>query len=198
MEADTSWTYGKQKFHFGGCSAARLVNMVAENGQIQQTESPLVIIMTAGGNNANFGEIIDNCIYQGDPTVSYGPPYDDDLDGKGLCKKSLATGQAYINNSGTDGLATQFRQTLDDIFKTDQARSHDEFWLYVTGYAHFFNVDTDECDNWSFSPNTTIYNRPTLTKTLRVEINQILTQFNDIYVRFPFLLPRLNFTVPQF
>ena len=133
----------RQNFHFAGCSGARLVHMVADNGQIKKTGSPSVIVMTVGGNNAGFGTLVDNCIYHGVPGGEYGAPFHDDPDGTGECTKSLAAAEKYINDPEIGGWANDFSQTLDDIFMTDQARSHDQFWLYVTGYVPFFNNATD-------------------------------------------------------
>jgi hypothetical protein len=185
MEADHTWTgIEGQEFHFQGCSGSRLVNMVAERGQIQRTGKPFLVVMTVGGNNANFGAIADNCVYHGNPFGNYGPSWHDDPNGVGECKKSLKGAADYINNKGNGGLASDFRNTLDDIFKSNAAKARGEFYLYVTGYAHFFNVDTDDCDYWSFSPWWIADGKPLLKKGLRVEMNNLLQSFLQVYVGF--------------
>lgn len=70
--------------------------------------------MTAGGNNAGFGSIVDNCIYHADPRefLQYGAPYDQDRDGAGQCKISLSNAQGYLNNSRGGGLAYDLERTL--------------------------------------------------------------------------------------
>jgi hypothetical protein len=70
---------------------------------------------------------------------------------------------------------------LDEIFATDQAKSHDDFRLYLNSYAEFFNADTDGCDTWSFAPWWRIW-KPKLVKALRQEFNAKLDAFNNVYV----------------
>lgn len=77
--------------------------------------------------------------------------------------------------------------TLDDVFQTDQAKSHDEFWLYVLGYAHLFNVDTngpDTCDDWSFqylTANSSGSQNPKVTQVLRRRINDVTQMVLNTY-----------------
>jgi hypothetical protein len=189
MEADHTWTgAGGQTFHFEGCSGAQLVNMFASNGQIQGTGKPTFVVMTVGGNNAGFGALVDNCIYHGNPFGNYGPPWNDDPNGEGACKKSLASAANYIHHNGDGGLGSDFQKTLDDLFRSDQAKARSEFYLYVTGYAHFFNVDTDDCDEWSFSP-WWVSQGPLVVKGLRVEMNNLLQDFLQVYVGFMHIQP---------
>jgi hypothetical protein len=111
-----------------------------------------------------------------------------DPDETGACKQHLNSANAYIQNTRTVGeLAMGFQVTLNDIFGYIQQQDVSEFWLRVIWYAHFFNVDTDHCDNWPFKayhnpitePPTEI---PLLTKDLRNEMNNILESFITVYV----------------
>jgi hypothetical protein len=74
---------------------------------------------------------------------------------------------------------------LDDLFKwAKDEKKLPSFYLYVTGYAHFFNENTDDCDKWSFSAFPRFADdMPLLTKPLRKEINGLAEQFMTVYVR---------------
>jgi hypothetical protein len=177
MEADATWTQNQQDFHFAACGGDKFANL--KTRQIPNTGSPQLIISTIGGNNAFFGSTVDACVYQGNPKA-YGNPYDQDPDGTGLCKKGLQATLDYINNANS-GLSFDLKQTLNDLFATDQARSHPEFYLYLASYVYFFNATTDACDDWSFAPWWRIW-KPKLVKALRQEFNDKLDAFHTVYV----------------
>ncbi|KAI9767435.1 MAG: hypothetical protein M1840_005664 [Geoglossum simile] len=176
MSTDLEWA-PKQNFHFAACAGAKFDNL--KTGQMPNTGSPQLVITTIGGNNAFFGTTVDNCIYQAIPTNFYGNPYDQDSDGTGECWKSLVAISTYIANQES-GLSFDLKRTLDDLFATDQAKSHTDFYLYISSYAHFFNADSDPCDNWTFSPWWR-YWKPKLVKSLRKEFNDRTDGFHNVY-----------------
>lgn len=153
--------------------------------------------MTSGGNDAKFGEIVDACFYRADPNIlkagGYGPYWEDDPNGVGLCKVKLNVGTAYINNRNMDpnpdnhGLYYDLWATLDDVFKSDTATSASEFWFFITGYSHFFNVDTTDCDQMTFSPwpVTPVVGLPLVKQDLRKAINDGQEAFFQVYVSVP-------------
>ena len=181
MAADDSWVTSGQTFTFAGCSGSKLKDIAAPGfqHQLQKMHSPSFVAMTSGGNNAGFGAIVDNCIYHG-RVFNYGLPCHNDPDGIGECKKSIASANQYINDG--NGLISDLRNTIDDIFLSVAGSGQQEFSLYVTGYVEFFNADTTDCNDWTFAPIWVQVNQPLLTQELREALNAHLNSFNQIYV----------------
>lgn len=189
MATDSSWTDAGQEFTFAACAGARLPDVKAK--QLPVAGTPGLMIGTMGGNQAEFGNIVEACIYRPlnpSPFGVYGQPYWNDPSGKGKCKQLLKTAKDYISNGQ---LEADLRQTLDDIFASNAAKSHSRFDFYLVSYAKFFNADSDTCDKWYFQPTFVrdpVTNLPEedslalLVKPLRQEMNDAIDQYNQIYV----------------
>ena len=151
--------------------------MAQGQAQIGNTGSPRLVTMTAGGNNAGFYGIATDCIYQ-QIDKDYGPDYPDP---ESACAKSIQRSHDYIHrdySEGGGGLAYDLNVTLADLMDTDAARSHIGFFLYLTGYAKFFDVSGTWCDNQSFGAKL---RKPKLTLELRKAINGLTQDLNDLY-----------------
>ncbi|KAF2419586.1 SGNH hydrolase [Tothia fuscella] len=186
MDVDRSWVQqglGETKFTFAGCSGARLVDMYLGQSQINKLNRPDFAVMTVGGNNVGFFDVAANCLFQPYPLTDYGKPYHLDPNGEGLCKKALKATRNYIRDTGDGSLEAAFRATLDDIFKwANEERKLPHFHLYVTGYAHFFNADTTDCNTWTFQRIANYYSTvPFLVKELRAEINDLMEGLLAVY-----------------
>lgn len=172
----TSWlnskVYAGQDFIFAACSGARFTDMAPS--QMSQTGSPRFVTMTIGGNDMNFFNIAVNCIYQPELQTDYGLDYDIDPNCTGQCCQAIKASQQSIDESLENDLTT----ALDDIFDTHNIDKAADFYLYVTGYVHFFNVDTTWCNTASFG--ATIHS-PKLTQQKRVAINNGVQQVNSKY-----------------
>jgi hypothetical protein len=171
---------------WSGCSGARLGDMAQGKKQIEQINiNPRFTVMTVGGINAHVGDVVANCVYQPDMQADYGPPHHKDPEGVGKCKQSIRQAREYIDGGG---LGYDFRVTLDDLF--NYARSHysGPYTVYVTGYVHFWNVDTERCDRASWKPpfigqyTNPPPALPLLTRGLRREMNDLVEAFNRKYV----------------
>ena len=189
MASDDSWTTDGQHLTWTGCSGALFKDIVnvdvhGNPPQMSQHNKSTLITMSDGGNDCGFGAIVDNCVYHGVPGKDYGPPFHSDPDGKGSCKQSIATSGAYIDGKST-GLASDLRNTIDDVFREAKKSGRDIFNLYINGYAQFFNTETTECDGWSFAPPYVIFNKPRLTLELRKTLNDNVEKLNNVYVRNP-------------
>ena len=66
----------------------------------------------------------------------------------GKYKLNLAASQAYIETN----LARDLKVAFNSVFQAAQSKGATTFDLYVSAYVHFFNVTTDEYDNWIFAP----------------------------------------------
>jgi hypothetical protein len=181
MEDDSTWTEKPQHFRFAACAGDKLNNLTTN--QIVDAGNPQLIVSTAGGNNAFFGQNVDDCIYHGTPTTDYGPPYDKDPEGKGACKKSLKKTQDYIDNT-VSGLSFDLKRTLDDLFAADLAKSRPDLHVYFSSYARFFNADSDTCNKLSFAKWWQLW-KPLLVKELRKEFNDKVDGLHKVYVSTP-------------
>jgi hypothetical protein len=184
MTIDTSWKEsGKLDLQFKGCSGSQLVDIVQGRQQLKQAGNPTFVVMTVGGKNARLAAIINACIYRANPAGNYGPAFHADPNGEGTCKKALFEARNYIDKS----LGSDLISTLDGIFAYASEQRNPEFWLYVTGYAHFFNTDTNDCDDWTFQVFIDPFtdretNVAFLRKSLRSEMNNLMEDFLTVYV----------------
>jgi hypothetical protein len=177
MENDTAWTEAPQNFNFRACGGA-LMDDIPRQLQIC-AGNPNLVMATIGGNDAFVSDIVKACIYQ-PPFTDYGPSFENDPDGTGLCKQLLAKSRHYIDET----LSERFKQTLDDIFEfaTSPNRRIDHFDLYISSYVELFNSNTSDCNDWSFA---LIFSRekPRLVQELREEMNTLVREFNEVQAR---------------
>lgn len=128
MQQDNSWRTGDQELKFPACSGAQLVDMAEKNHQFQvgKTGEPRVLLMTVGGNNAGFADVVVNCIFHPDPGTDYGGPYPS----PGLCSASLDKADGILKTT----MAEDIRKTYVDIFDHFEDMASD-LNVYHTGYV---------------------------------------------------------------
>ena len=181
MEADTSWTGDfSSSLRDAACSGSRLVDLASpiEGGyQIGNVGNPDVVVMTSGGNNCDFGTVVDMCIYHSDPTRNYGPAYVDDHDQTGACSLALDDASRTISNT----LQQDLIRTINDVLNAPNVKSNPDFLLYLTGYAQFFGTDYDAwCDTEAWNiPG--ISPTPYLSVELRTAFNSRISQVNQLF-----------------
>ncbi|KAK4693501.1 hypothetical protein P7C71_g3919, partial [Lecanoromycetidae sp. Uapishka_2] len=181
LAANTSWLGSTliPGLSEAACSGSRLIDLASALGQFQihNVSNPDVIVMTSGGNNCFFADIVDNCIYHSDPTKKYGPAYADDVGRSGSCAQSLKQAEAYI----FDALQNDMNITINDILADPVTETNPNFLLYVTGYAQFFGTDFDPwCNNEAWNiPG--ISPTPYLSQELRTTFNDLVSQINNLY-----------------
>ena len=172
LEGDDTWKNDtKSSFNFPACSGKKLEDM---RGQISNAgSSPSLVVMTAGGNNANFFKVADGCIFHSNWSMDYGAIYVDDTARTGACAQAIDASKAII----TGTMDKDLKNTLDDLLVADNVKLNPDFLLYVTGYAAFFNPKDDWCNHHSFG----ITSFPPLSNALRSDINTLVTQLNTVY-----------------
>jgi hypothetical protein len=131
-------------------------------------EKPEFATLTIGGNDANFFDVVESYIYQYKPGF-YGPEYPDE---SGACAQAIKKAQLAISNPI---FANNLRILALQRWRQEISCVQD----FLTGYAHFFNVDADatRCNNQSFCP--TLGRNPKLSMELRVAINDLVEQVNN-------------------
>ncbi|KAM7197481.1 SGNH hydrolase-type esterase domain containing protein [Naviculisporaceae sp. PSN 640] len=173
-----SWIDGEQKLNFVACGGTKMDDITRQLGRAGR---PQLALGTFGGNDGGFGDIARACIYKPDPGP-WGFDYDEDQHGTGYCKKYLAAALEFIENPA--GLAKTFRSTIDNVYAISQqdGQQHPRFDLYVSSYVKFFNAETNECNDWTFSRWFST-GSPKLVKALRAEINELVGKFNEVQNR---------------
>lgn len=194
IEADNTWTTIPQEFHFAACSGARLFHIVkgaqgSNPPQMSQVGHPMMITYHAGGNDCDFGRVVSDCIY---PFPVWNADYDKAYpDPDGQCAKDVAQINSYINDmrmdpaQGQHGLYYDELATVRDLLAEESVKNNPDFKLYVLGYAHFFNLGSNYCDDESFAPQAAKfkgagYHPPTLTNRLRTDFNDAIHRVNNI------------------
>ena len=214
MEADTTWTTKPQAFHFAACSGAFLEHIELNPQepkpgkinppQIGQVGNPMMLTYQAGGNNCGFGTAVARCLYPIPGVFGYDKPYPDP---EGACWKAVNDSNTYINDMrmidkpGFHGLYFDELTTIQRVLSNDIVKNNPDFKLYVLGYAHFFNLGANYCDNLSFAPGVKVnafnevattltsialdslatnYQPPNVTNKLRTDFNDATTRVNNI------------------
>ncbi|KAI9785906.1 MAG: hypothetical protein M1839_008172 [Geoglossum umbratile] len=180
MAGDKSWTDSPIDFKFLACSGAQLVAAAKgdnENGQpdpqLKGAGTPHLLTMELGGNNCHFADIARKCIYVGLDGKEYPDP-------NGGCYQSLTEWGNYILSDLQEaGKSFYFdhHQTLIDIMNWDTIKGRNDFYLYIIGYAEFFNTSpgSDWCNDKSFG----IVRSPKLSNALRSKINELVRNVNS-------------------
>jgi hypothetical protein len=170
-------------FSFPACSGSRLVDIVSGRKQMSKLQSVTdVIVMTVGGNNAGFFDIASNCIYHQKlekDGFSYGNPYEDDPDRSGLCAKSIDVSKTYIEEK----FANDIRITINQMLAEDVVKANPDVKIYYTGYAEFFNLGDDWCNNESFNAIPSFVDgskKAFLSHVLRSDMNDLTNKLNNV------------------
>lgn len=168
---DTTWSgVRKQVFTFPACSGSRFTDIQGQTNYMG--DKPEFATLTIGGNDAGFFAVVRDCIYQYEAG-----PYGGEYPADGSCKDAILTVQRFISSGQLEeGVRSQAIQVVYDA----GVENFPNFKLFLTGYAHFFNVDDDatDCNTQSFG---VLAYYPKLTMELRKAINDLVEQVNTIY-----------------
>ena len=119
--------------------------------QMDQLTRPNLVLMEAGGNNADFYPMADACLFQVNFTKSYLPRYEDDTDPEhrmGACRQEIDLVRSRLQGNNMKNLVTDTIHT----WRGHRSVVGNDASLFVLGYARFFGPDLDEaCDKWNFA-----------------------------------------------
>lgn len=182
MAGDNTWTDSPIDFKFLACSGAQLQAAAAgdpDNGQpepqLSSAGSPHLLTMELGGNNCHFSDIARACLYVGGLNGKEYPDPDSS------CTQTINQWQAYITGDSPDegkSLYADHHKALQAILDWDTIHGRDDFYLYVVGYAEFFNTSPDS--NWCDKETFGMVRHPRLTNELRSKINELVRGVNDV------------------
>jgi hypothetical protein len=111
--------------------------------QLQDAATPHLTTMQAGGNNVDFGRIIENCILIGD--ISIHPKEYPDPDYS--CTETTKEAQDYLKQSFYQDYQEALKNVMDHLTVKDK-----DVYVYVLGYAKYFitNAGSEWCSDYSF------------------------------------------------
>jgi lysophospholipase L1-like esterase len=143
----------KGKFKHLACGG--LTSAVILRDQVPYIGDSELVTLTASGNDVNFFVVLNECVYHWSPSVG--------------CEAQLVKAREIIETSAL--------QNLENIISGVKQRLQPGALFIVTGYARFFNDQTDYCDNITFSQTRPL---DSLTKTKRRALNQLVMMLNDV------------------
>ncbi|KAF2000519.1 SGNH hydrolase [Amniculicola lignicola CBS 123094] len=171
---------GWRKNNFGACSGAVIDGIMEKQLQLGQNRdedeykkigegdlAPQVAVLTAGGNDANFSQIITYCIFRWDTDKT--------------CEEVLAPVEDDITTR-RDEWKKHFKSLWSKIIAVGRAAKGadppESFQIYQGGYIPFWNEDDEVCDNHSWSFN--FFSRQYLTRDFRKRLNKLTLELNGI------------------
>jgi hypothetical protein len=163
-------------FEFQACAGAHLGDM---KNQMDELTRPKVVLMEAGGNDADFYPMADACLFHRKWPHKYGKRYEEDSakDPQGECRKEIQRVRGTLTEQ-KDGKGV-IQGWVEDTINT--WRSHPSVYgndasLFLLGYARFFGPDLDTaCENWSFCVAWEVTNKQYLNKEMRKEFNELVS-----------------------
>ena len=135
----------------GGASTASVLR-----GQVPRIGDSQIVTLTVGGNEVDFFGLVNECIYKWRPVST--------------CEKEWQRSRTMIES-------TEFIKNYQKLVKGAVQALQPHARLFVTGYARFFNQETEYCSHVSFSkrdPNSLV------TQPLRAKLNDLVGRLNDV------------------
>ncbi|UNI19679.1 SAGA complex subunit Sgf73 [Purpureocillium takamizusanense] len=151
---------------FLSCTGSTIQDMLsgAPHSQIDAFNTSLpadFALLSIGGNDLGFFDIMNSCIFRFYSFYS------------GTCDEALRRSEdALAGPEFEHGLRLAIMEILDRV----KWERNPWFSIFVTGYARFFNADTDECDESSFG---VWWRGPKLKRDLRRRMNRMVLRVND-------------------
>jgi hypothetical protein len=118
-------------------------------------------LLSIGGNDLGFFEVMNACIFRFYSFYS------------GTCETALENADQHVHSDEFD---QRLRMIILEVLDKVQWEKKPWFTVTVTGYAKFFNADTDICDDCSLS---VWYSGPKLKRELRQRMNHMVLAVNQ-------------------
>ena len=126
--------------------------------------APQIVTLTAGGDDIQFLNLIWYCVYELTPF-----PWSKS------CSDQIKDSTSILRDD-------KWKNTFDALVKTALYKGYlsagPGFKLFVTGYPQFFNEETTQCNNATFS-YWPIPHPSYLTQDLRKQLNNLAKELND-------------------
>ncbi|KAL6808607.1 SGNH hydrolase [Trichoderma camerunense] len=153
-------------FQFLSCTGSTVNDMLAgaEHSQIDEfntTATADFALLSIGGNDLGFFEIMNSCIFRFYSFYS------------GTCESALRHADKQMASSDFEH---RLRLVIMEILDHVRWEKRPWFTITVTGYARFFNADTEECDDYSLGM---WWRGPKLKRELRQRMNDMVVDVNN-------------------
>jgi GDSL-like Lipase/Acylhydrolase family len=136
------------------CGGATTVSLL--HSQVPKIEDAEIVTITVGGNEVDFFMVLNSCVIQWWPSAS--------------CDRVMARAMKLVQS-------WKFLDNFNRLIRETKKRMDSGALLLVTGYASFFNDQTEQCNNVSFSKRDP---SNVLTKELRRSFNKMVGQVNTV------------------
>ncbi|KJK75430.1 hypothetical protein H634G_08793 [Metarhizium anisopliae BRIP 53293] len=174
------------EMQFLSCTGSTIGDMLAgsDHSQIDglnTTTDADFALLSIGGNDLGFFNIMNSCIFRFYSFYS------------GTCEDALRNSEEALNGPEFEH---DLRLAIMEILDRVQWEKRPWFTITVSGYARFFNEDTEDCDERSFG---VWWRGPKLKRKLRRRMNKMVLSVNDkirrsIYaINADFIEPRVMF-----
>ncbi|KAF2679009.1 SGNH hydrolase [Lentithecium fluviatile CBS 122367] len=156
----------RKELQFLSCSGATSTEIL-ENQVPKLDEDIDLLTISAGGNDIGLTPILSNCIYQ-----FY-------MSGEDECEKSIQEARERITDE-----SQLYRNLIELIDAVKPKVNYSHGVIYVTGYAGFFGVDDETCDNVTWAVwNSVESKKQYLTLELRQALEDLVRSVNRVLFR---------------
>ncbi|OLN81621.1 Lipase 1-like protein 3 [Colletotrichum chlorophyti] len=167
IQADLAKSQGPNAttFQFLSCTGSTTGNILSggERSQIDRFNTSVntdFAVLSVGGNDLGFFRVMNACIFRFYSFYS------------GTCETALQEASAELeSNEFEERLEMVIMQILDRV----RWEKRPWFVITVTGYARFFNAETDECDNCTLG---VWWQGPKLKRSVRQRMNDMVVAVN--------------------
>jgi lysophospholipase L1-like esterase len=153
-----------QRTHqFLSCSGATSTKILNKQVSVLGDSIDLLTI-SAGGNDIGLTPILSNCVYQ-----FY-------MAGEDACEKSMEKARSLIADE------TQLYMNVSKLVKAAKPKMNQEHGvIYVTGYAGFFGVEDETCDNVTWAVwNSVERTKQYLKLEMRIALDDMVRAVNNV------------------
>ncbi|KAK0385810.1 hypothetical protein NLU13_6987 [Sarocladium strictum] len=152
-------------FQHLSCTGANLDDLLSggKDSQVDDfniTETADFALLSIGGNDLGFFDIMNSCIFRFYSFYS------------GTCEAALERSEAQLQDPAFE---ERLRLAITQILERVRWEKRLWFTVTVTGYARFFNDETDECDECSLG---VWWGGPKLKRELRQKMNKMVMDVN--------------------
>lgn len=155
----------ESSFQFLSCTGSTVKDVLlgserSQIGEFNTTTTADFALLSVGGNDLGFFDIMNGCIFRFYSFYS------------GTCEEALEKSEAAITGPQFE---TTLRLAITEILDRVHWEKRPWFTITVTGYARFFNSETEACDDSSFG---IWWRGPKLKRELRQRMNQMVLAVN--------------------
>lgn len=166
MRRSTSTDHVLPELQFLSCTGSTTGDLFSgsQHSQIDRlnvTLKPDFALLSIGGNDLGFFEIMNSCIFRFYSFYS------------GTCEEALQRSEESLQSNEFE---QRLRLAIMEVLDRVEWEKRPWFTITVTGYARFFNELTDDCDNRSFG---VWWRGPRLKRSLRRRMNRMVLSVND-------------------